>query len=72
VSERLRTAIERQPVALEALDGTHHHLRVTVSLGVAMFPDHAADPRDLWRAANRALLEAKRPPKNQVVFYTAG
>jgi GGDEF domain-containing protein len=40
-----------------------------MSIGVAMFPDHADTPQDLWRAANTALLKAKRPPKNQVVFF---
>jgi GGDEF domain-containing protein len=43
---------------------------VTVSIGVALFPDHAREGAGLWRAANQALLEAKRPPKNQVVFFT--
>ena len=33
-------------------------------------PDHETTPAELWRAANQALLVAKRPPKNQVVFYT--
>ena len=34
-----------------------------------MFPEHGGDPTELWRATNQALLKAKRPPKNQVVFY---
>ena len=29
----------------------------------------SATSQELWRAANRALLEAKRPPKNRVVFF---
>jgi len=41
-----------------------------MSVGVALFPDHAQSGEDLWRAANQALLRAKRPPKNRVVFYT--
>jgi GGDEF domain-containing protein len=40
-----------------------------VSIGVALYPDHAESAEDLWRAANQALLSAKRPPKNQVVFF---
>jgi GGDEF domain-containing protein len=40
-----------------------------VSIGVALFPHHEKTSPDLWRAANQALLEAKRPPKNRVVFY---
>ncbi|HTO89870.1 MAG TPA: GGDEF domain-containing protein [Candidatus Sulfotelmatobacter sp.] len=72
VSERLRALVERQQVAVEALDRAHHELGVTVSIGVALFPEHGATPQELWRAANQALLEAKRPPKNRVVFFEPG
>jgi diguanylate cyclase (GGDEF)-like protein len=71
VSERLRSTIERTAIRLEGLDGRAHRVNVTISIGVALFPDDADSPRDLWRAANTALLKAKRPPKNQVVFYGA-
>ena len=70
ITERLRSLVERQDVQLESLDGTTHHVAVTVSIGVAVYPDHETTPAELWRAANQALLVAKRPPKNQVVFYT--
>jgi len=69
ISERLRGLVERQTVNLEGLDRRSHRVGVTVSIGVALFPQHAEDPAGLWRAANQALLKAKRPPKNQVVFY---
>jgi len=69
ISERLRVAVEKTAIRLEGLDGRAHRVHVTVSAGVAMFPDHADNPQDIWRAANTALLKAKRPPKNQVVFY---
>jgi len=71
VSERLRSAVERQTVRVEALDGRLYTLRVTASIGVAMYPEHATTVGDLWRAANHALLRAKRPPKNQIVFYSS-
>lgn len=70
VSERLRSVVERLGVELEGLDGHRYRVSVTTSVGVALFPDHAADAEELWRAANQALLRAKRPPKNKVVFYT--
>jgi diguanylate cyclase (GGDEF)-like protein len=69
ISERLRSTIEKTAIRLEGLDGRAHRVHVTTSIGVALFPDHAETPQDLWRAANTALLKAKRPPKNQVVFY---
>jgi diguanylate cyclase (GGDEF)-like protein len=70
VSERLRSVVERLGVEVEGLDRRHHRVGVTMSVGVALFPDHAQSGEDLWRAANQALLRAKRPPKNRVVFYT--
>jgi diguanylate cyclase (GGDEF)-like protein len=70
ISERLRAAVEKQAVRVEALDGRMVTLRVTASIGVAMYPQHGTTVHDLWRAANQALLKAKQPPKNQVVFYT--
>lgn len=72
ICERLRVSVERTPIRLEGLDGRSHRVHVTMSFGVAMFPDHADNPADLWRAANTALLKAKRPPKNQIVFHRIG
>ena len=69
ISERLRAAVENTAIRLEGLDGRAHRVNVTVSAGVAMFPDHADNAQDLWRLANQALLQAKRPPKNRVVFH---
>jgi diguanylate cyclase (GGDEF)-like protein len=70
VSERLRSVVERLAVEVEGLDRRRHPVGVTMSLGVALFPDHALNGEDLWRAANQALLRAKRPPKNKVIFYS--
>ena len=72
ISERLRSLVERHPVRLESLDRQSHRVSVTVSIGVALFPDDETTAADLWRAANQALLRAKRPPKNQVVFFRPG
>ncbi|OGR25669.1 MAG: hypothetical protein A2139_06670 [Desulfobacca sp. RBG_16_60_12] len=40
---------------------------VTVSLGVAMFPDHGATGRDVLRAADDAMYRAKSQGRNRVV-----
>ena len=69
VSERLRSLVERHAVSVEGLDRRMHEVGVTVSVGVAMSPEHGETSKELWRAANQALLEAKKPPKNRVVFY---
>jgi diguanylate cyclase (GGDEF)-like protein len=69
ISERLRTSVERLRLRLEGLDRTIHQVAVTVSIGVALFPEHADNPQDLWRAANQALLSAKSGRKNEVIFF---
>ncbi|MBI3914753.1 MAG: diguanylate cyclase [Chloroflexi bacterium] len=53
----------------------HLHVRVgghllegiTASLGVALYPNHAASSDDLLRAADHALYQAKKEGRNQVV-----
>jgi len=45
---------------------------VTASLGVAIFPDHAAEPESLLRAADEALYEAKSRGRNQVRMFARG
>jgi diguanylate cyclase (GGDEF)-like protein len=39
---------------------------LTVSIGVAVFPDHGVSPKDLMAAADAALYGAKRGGRNQV------
>ncbi|MGH8724147.1 MAG: GGDEF domain-containing protein, partial [Burkholderiales bacterium] len=41
--------------------------RISASLGVALFPDHAADPEALLRASDLAMYEAKRAGRDRVV-----
>lgn len=69
ICERLRHTVERMRFSVEGLDQHRYDVRVSLSMGVAVFPEHGDDSADLWRAANQALLEAKRPPKNKVVFF---
>jgi diguanylate cyclase (GGDEF)-like protein len=44
---------------------------VTVSLGVAAFPDHAKESAELLRHADEALYLAKQSGRNRVVAYSA-
>ncbi|HKD35077.1 MAG TPA: diguanylate cyclase, partial [Gaiellaceae bacterium] len=61
LAERARTAFERRTIL--APDGTP--IDVTVSLGVAAFPE-VSDAENLVAAADGALYEAKRAGKNRV------
>jgi diguanylate cyclase (GGDEF)-like protein len=44
---------------------------ITLSMGVAMFPDHGADPTAIIKAADIALYQAKRDGRNRVIVSTA-
>jgi diguanylate cyclase (GGDEF)-like protein len=59
IAERVRTT-----VAEISLPGTN--VAVTVSIGVAVFPDHASTADRLERLADAALYTAKRHGRNRV------
>jgi diguanylate cyclase (GGDEF)-like protein len=59
IAERVRAAIAEMTLA-----GTD--VAVTVSIGVAVFPDHASTPDRLERLADAALYVAKRQGRNRV------
>ena len=57
--------------ALEApLSIPPYTLPVTVSIGIAVFPDHGGDAAALLASAERALLEIKRAGHNNVGLYS--
>lgn len=62
-ADRIRRAIE----AVRPQDGMP---RLTVSVGVAAFPDDARDRDGLLRAAECALVAAKNQGRNRVVSYS--
>lgn len=63
VAERIRAAFSDKPFA--GPDGAP--VRQTLSLGVATFPDHATDARELVEAADQALYRAKGQGRNAAV-----
>jgi diguanylate cyclase (GGDEF)-like protein/PAS domain S-box-containing protein len=46
-----------------------HTLPMSVSLGIALFPQHGSDPAILLRHADRALYKAKHNGRNTYRFY---
>jgi diguanylate cyclase (GGDEF)-like protein len=62
VAERMRSLIEHFPFKAD-----HHILQVTVSIGIASWPESAENIRDIIIEADKALYEAKRSGKNRVV-----
>lgn len=68
IAERLRAAVETEPFQVQSLNGDFIPERITVSVGGALYPDHAQGARELWTAANRMLLMAKDTGKNRVLF----
>lgn len=61
LAERVREELENTELQTEL-----GPLRVTASLGVATFPDHATTAPDLFVQGDKALYEAKNRGRNQV------
>jgi diguanylate cyclase (GGDEF)-like protein len=61
-AERVRRLVEEHPFA--PTDGTP--LSVTISVGVAGYPEHAAAPEELLQQADAALYAAKEEGRNRV------
>jgi diguanylate cyclase (GGDEF)-like protein len=61
--EALRQSIESMSLSLDgqALPG------ISVSIGIAIFPQHGEDPQQLIKVADRAMYQAKRAGRNRVV-----
>lgn len=65
MAERLRKAIEKEPLKTEK----YGELKITVSIGVACYPVHAKNKVDLIGKADKALYVAKEKGRNRVVVW---
>lgn len=66
VAERIRASIEQGQFRTEEGEP----LRITASIGVAAYPEHAKDKRDILRMADAAMYYGKANGRN--VVYLAG
>jgi diguanylate cyclase (GGDEF)-like protein len=66
VAERIRSAVTQMPMPA----GTDRApAQITVSLGVAVYPDHGRTFEELLLASDRALYESKRAGRNRSTLY---
>ncbi|MEN9315394.1 MAG: hypothetical protein RIS35_1787 [Pseudomonadota bacterium] len=63
VAEKLRDAVIRP----FEIDG--HDVRISASIGIALYPDHGLSDVDLIKHADEAMYEAKRSGRNQVRIF---
>ena len=70
-AERVRSAVENQEFESARRDALApaKQLRITISIGVAAFPDDAKDPIELVELADSALYRAKRGGRNRISAY---
>jgi len=63
-ADRLRQSVQESDIAFRG-----ERLPVTMSLGVAAYPEDASEGEALMRSADQALYEAKRRGRNQVCAF---
>ena len=70
-AERVRRAIEEHHFSAARQGGTEtgETFRITISVGVAAYPDDANDPIQLVELADSALYRAKRNGRNLICAY---
>src|SRR5690606_28035632 len=60
IADRLRQCVEKTDIPPVG--------HITISLGVAHYPEHAADLDGVLKAADEALYQAKKTGRNRVVM----
>ncbi|MDD5574199.1 MAG: sensor domain-containing diguanylate cyclase, partial [Candidatus Omnitrophica bacterium] len=68
IAERIRSNIEQYPFTTGP---DHPPQKITVSIGVASFPEDGKTKAELIRAADAALYDAKKQGKNRVASSSA-
>jgi len=72
-SQRLRALAERLRSAMSApIDFDGRSISCTPTIGIALYPEHAADADQLLRHADAALHAGKRAGRDNIVVYQPG
>ncbi|MGD9562161.1 MAG: diguanylate cyclase [Pyrinomonadaceae bacterium] len=69
--ERIRAEIEQREFSVIRQGKLANSHRITISIGIAAFPDDSTDPIELVEMADSALYRAKREGRNRVCIYGA-
>ncbi len=64
-AERIRRAIEQEPIRQDGVT-----VGITISIGIATFPEHGQDLKSLVGRADRELYRAKKSGRNRVCAAT--
>jgi two-component system, cell cycle response regulator len=67
LAEKIRAAVANGPFRIDA-----GALDITISVGVAAYPEHGSSGKDLVAAADAAMYQAKAKGRNRVEHATAG
>jgi diguanylate cyclase (GGDEF)-like protein len=65
LAERIRQKVEEMRI-----DFNGHNIRLTISGGLASFPENASDAEKLLKCADNALYRAKGSGKNNISFFS--
>ncbi|MEO7660206.1 MAG: GGDEF domain-containing protein, partial [Pyrinomonadaceae bacterium] len=67
--ERMRSSVENYEFSIVRKGQLKETHQITISIGVASFPEDSSDPIELVEMADSALYRAKRAGRNRVVAY---
>lgn len=70
-AERVRVAVENERFPVTRMDSPESKAfhQITISIGIAAYPDDATDPIHLVELADSALYRAKRSGRNRICAY---
>ncbi len=68
-ADRIRAEVEKHEFCIVRRDKPLETHRITISIGVSVFPNDSRDPIELIEMADSALYRAKREGRNRVCAY---